>query len=347
MSLLKYKITIIILISFLITGCSTVRPVPIFVGHSPVLLKDICKKNNVKWKWDSVSQIINLNYQGSVADLLVGSDVVMIGKEKIILSEPIDVVRSVIVVPVDFERRVVGNLIDKHPGSYEPLSLRYKIRQVVIDSGHGGRDSGAVGYSGLLEKDVVLDIAKRIKKILVKKSIKVIMTRSSDKFISLKKRTEIACKTKADWFISVHANSSTDSRASGVEVFDLKDMNRFQKNEEARQHNHNLHYKILNMDRADNDLQKIVSDMYYVKKQVESSKLAEKVSKNLSESLKTRCRGEKSSGFFVLRNTLIPAILVEVGFLSNPREERFLKTRKYRQKIAASIAASIMDYSYE
>lgn len=307
-----------------------------------LLLKDICRDNNIYWQWDSISQVVTLNLPEGDAKVLVGSHIVLVGDRKIFLDEPIRISKSAVVVPLDFERKVIGDVSIR--SKYIEQCVLKKLRSVVLDAGHGGKDSGAIGRSGLYEKRVVLDISKRVKKILERHKINVVMTRDTDDFETLKNRTEIACAAKVDIFVSIHANSSLSRSASGVEVYSLQELDRAARNEDQRKINAKIMYKGLSMEQNSSDLNAIVSDMLYVKKKPESDILAEKVVERISNLTKAKNRGKKESKFFVVRNTLMPAILVEVGFLSNQKEERLLNTSAYRQKIAVGISRGILDY---
>ncbi len=222
-----------------------------------------------------------------------------------------------------------------------------KIQQIVIDPGHGGKDPGAIGVKGLQEKGVVLDIAKRLKKILEHDGVQVKMTRETDEFISLPERTQFASRTKADLFISIHANSSPARSICGMEVFSLSDLGSWERNEVQRKENQRILFNRLAMKAMPAQVQDIVEDMLYCHKQTESDILALKVIDKTTKLAKTKNRGLKYSRFFVLRNTLVPAVLVEVGFLTNPKEEALLNTGAYRQKIADGLAASLLDYIHE
>ncbi len=332
-------------ILFFLGGCVSLPSEPFRVEpiKAELLLKDICKQNNIYWQWDSISQVVTLNLPRGEAKLLVGSNIVLVAGTEIILDEPIRISKSSVVVPRDFEIKVIGDLsvrsmdIDK--------CILQKVQSVVIDAGHGGKDSGAIGRSGIYEKHVVLDISKRVKKILQRNKLKVVMTRDNDDFETLKRRTEIACDEKVDIFVSIHANSSLSRSASGVEVYSLQDLDRVGKNEDQRKINTKIMFKGLSMDQNSSDLQDIISDMLYVRKKPESDLLAQKVVDRISKLTKASNRGVKESKFFVVRNTLMPAILVEVGFLSNPKEERLLNTSAYRQKIAVGLSRGILDYA--
>jgi len=245
------------------------------------------------------------------------------------------------------ERKAVPTKrIGRVPVKIDRRSYKYKkISKVVIDAGHGGKDPGATGRTGLKEKIVVLDIARRLKKILENQGIEVVMTRSKDKFITLQQRTEIASSSKSDLFVSVHANSSPARSVYGIEIYTLKQLGFLEKNEEQRKENYRKMYGSLSMNKKDKELQSIVTDMMDTNKQAESLELASRVANKMVRILKTKNRGLKKSRFFVLRNTIVPAVLVEVGFLSNPKEEKLLKTKAYRQKVANGLARGILEYA--
>ena len=302
-------------------------------------LQALCMRYDIQWQWDSVTQIVTLSKGGFRARALVGSNVVVIGGEKISVSNPLKRVRGTIVVPPDFKRKVVDPLLGK-----AEYALR-KLRQIIIDAGHGGKDPGARGRSGTQEKVITLDIARRLQSDLEEKGLSVLMTRSRDEFISLEKRTQIASQSRADLFVSIHANSSRSRGARGMEVYYLRELDSQEKNEDQMKENQKTLFRQYAMQRNSPVLENILTDMLYSYKRGESERLARFITQKTSSTIKTQNRGSKASGFFVLRNTLIPAILVEVGFLSNPGEERLLKAGWYRQKIADGIARGLLEYA--
>ncbi len=340
----KYALNILVIfLVAMISGCATVPKRPPVGVKKEADLKDICARNNVVWQWDQVSQVVTLKYRGLKAQVLVGSDLVLIGEKRIVLSKPVRTVRSSIIVPADFQSKVIDRLRQK-----ATLQKGYrisKIRKIVIDAGHGGKDPGAIGRTGSWEKEIVLDISKRLTKILKARGFKVVMTRKNDKFIPLEGRSEIASRANADLFVSVHANSSPARSVYGLEVYSSKNLSFIDKIASQRRLNENLMFKNLAIKKGAPDVEKIVSDMLYTHKQTESRVLAKYVAKQTAKFAKTKNRGAKTARFNVLRNTLIPAVLVEVGFLTNPKEERLLKTSAYRQKVANSLARSITDYA--
>lgn len=329
---------------FFASGCATIPPSP-GLDTQEVNLSELSRKNGVISQWDSISHIVTILSNENEAKALVGSPIVLIGEEKIILSSPVRIEDSLVMVPGDFQKRVINRIKKRPRGSYKTIRFPSKrIREIIIDAGHGGKDPGVIGKTGLYEKRVVLDIAKRLKKILKKKGFKVSMTRDRDRFITLKKRTEIASQSKADFFISIHANASFARGASGVEVFSVKELGYWDKNEAQRKTNQKVMFENLSMKQDVSVLDKIVADMLYIVKRSESDDLASSIAYETSRLVKTKNRGLKHSRFYVLRNTLIPAVLVEVGFLSNPKEEKLLKTSSYRQRIAQGIANGIIKH---
>ncbi len=330
-------------LAFLLQGCGG-RPVQVPTVAPGIALKDICAKYNMQWQWDGVTQVVLLEYKSNKAKALVGSNVVLLGKEKVFLSAPLRRINSTIYVPEDFEAKVIGPFgitVGKAAGGDPAQS---KVKSIVIDAGHGGKDPGAQGVSGVLEKDVVLDISKRLKVLLEEAGMKVVMTRDTDVFISLQQRTEIATKANADLFVSVHANSNPSRKMQGIEVYYVKTAHKKDLDEEQRQKNEKAFVARLN---ADNNAKmvNIVADMLYAFKVGESGKIAQLMVQRMSGHVDAPNRGHRSCRFFVVRNTLVPAVLVETGFLTNRQEEKKLNAGSYRQKLAESLARSILDYA--
>ena len=224
-----------------------------------------------------------------------------------------------------------------------PEQLGLKINRIVIDAGHGGKDTGAIGQNGLAEKDVVLDVAKRLKKIIEEAfHWEVIMTRDNDVFIPLEERTAIANSRKADLFISIHANASRRKEAKGIETYFLNLSSSPDAMEVAAREN------AVSMKNI-SDLQKILNDLLLNTKINESSKLAGIVQKNLFQTVNdsfsdTKDLGVKQAPFYVLIGAKMPSILVEISFISNPKEETLLSSEKYKTKISEGIFAGVKTY---
>ena len=188
-----------------------------------------------------------------------------------------------------------------------------KGKKIVIDPGHGGEDSGAIGPTGVTEKSITLQIAKEVEKMLKEAGAKVIMTRTTDTEVSpkhrqatdvdeLQARCDVANKAKADIFVSIHMDSFTSREASGTTGY------------------------------------------YYVKGSAASKRLATAIQSNLVSQLKTTSRGVRTCKFYVVRHTKMPATLIEVAFVSNPKEEKLLISKKGVQKAAIGIVKGISDF---
>ncbi|PWB81679.1 MAG: N-acetylmuramoyl-L-alanine amidase [Candidatus Methylomirabilota bacterium] len=225
------------------------------------------------------------------------------------------------------------------------LSVQPRVKTIVIDPGHGGRDTGAIGRSGAREKDIVLDIGLRLQRLITERlGMKVIMTRSKDTFVPLENRTMIANRHHADFFISLHVNAAPESRAGGFETYFLsrEPSDRGAKASAVRENT------VLNLEgvgqEAQRGLKSVLWDLtqtLYVK---ESSELAELLLDELRHNLKVDNRGVKSAPFFVLIGAAMPSVLVEVAFITNPDEEQKLEQEMHRQQIAEALLAGIAKF---
>ena len=279
-----------------------------------------------------------------------------------------------VVIDLDFERikrhhvwhlfdpfRVVIDIYPKTPASTSPSGkvsqpakptksgysmarqLGLGIRRIVIDSGHGGRDPGCIGKKGTLEKEIVLDISTRLKKILTAQTeLEVTMTRESDIYIPVENRPVIANQKQGDIFISIHANSNPRKNYSGVRTYFLNFSTDSSVMATAARENATSTKNI----RAMKD---IIQQITRNSKIRESKELSQKIQKNLMDSLNKSYSGVKDLGvkggpFWVLIGGEMPSILVEVSHLSNQKEEARLKTSQYRQKIAQGIFNGITEY---
>jgi len=222
-------------------------------------------------------------------------------------------------------------------------ALGLKIGKIVIDAGHGGHDTGTIGPNGLLEKDVVLDVAKRLGRLLESRlGAEVIYTRQDDTFIPLETRTAIANRERADLFISVHANSSRDSDARGVETYYLNFTSSAEALEVAAREN-------AVSEKSIHELQDLVKKIALKEKIEESREFAGDVQESLYGGLAlnsagVRNRGIKKAPFIVLIGANMPSILAEISFVSNPTDERKLETTEHRQRIAESLYRGVSRY---
>ena len=219
---------------------------------------------------------------------------------------------------------------------------------IVVDAGHGGKDIGARGRRGLLEKEVNLAIALRLKDILkFRHKYRVILTRKDDTFISLEGRGKIANKKNAGIFVSIHANAAKRRGAHGIETYYLGIGKSEQAQETAARENGALVKSV-----KDDQVQQILASLISTTKINDSSRLASRIQDRLYRSMKKKYSGVKNLGvkegpFFVLHDTNMASVLVEVGFLTNTREESRLKQSAYLDRLANSIAQGIAEYIRE
>jgi N-acetylmuramoyl-L-alanine amidase len=228
--------------------------------------------------------------------------------------------------------------------------LGLKIRTIAIDAGHGGHDPGAIGRSGLKEKNITLDVAKRLAA-LVKERLgcNVIMTRDKDVFIPLEERPFIAKSKGADLFVSIHVNANRRRNARGIETYvqSLRASDREAMATAARENA----MSTKKLSELKSELDRIFADLTRDDKIEESLYLADSVQGSLVNNLKTVNRHAddlkariKRAFFYVLINTEMPSILAEIGFISNPDEERLLKQDSYRQAIAEALFKGVKKY---
>jgi len=301
-------------------------------------LSELCSRYQIDLQYDPVTQGVTLKKGSFKARGMLGSNIVVVEGNRVVLSSELRRQRGSVFVPYDFESRVIAVMRDR-----QATSVKGPWR-VAIDAGHGGKDPGAIGRGGIQEKKVVLNIARRVRDRLEAKGLKVIMTRDRDEFVTLERRTEIASRERVDLFVSIHANASPSSGVRGVEIYSLRDLDSKEKREEQRSRNLDLLCRDLSMDHSNSSLRRVIGDMLYDYKREESQKAASALSRGLAQAMDTSSRGTKEAGFFVLRNTLVPAVLVEVGFLSNMREARQLSMSSYQEKIADILADNIVNY---
>jgi len=218
---------------------------------------------------------------------------------------------------------------------------------VVIDPGHGGRDPGAVGPSGTYEKDRTLEMALMVRDLIgiTRPELRVVLTRVSDEYVSLGERTRIANMNRADLFVSIHCNAAVNSDAHGFETFFLSSA----RTDDARAVEM-LENNVLDMDdvsqQPDDPLSFLLADMAQSVFQNRSSLLAGSIQSGFRSVFPgRRDRGVKRAGFYVLRGAYMPAVLIEVGFISNPVEERGLLSLDFRFRAAQAIVESIMEYA--
>jgi N-acetylmuramoyl-L-alanine amidase len=223
-------------------------------------------------------------------------------------------------------------------------ALGLKIGRIVVDAGHGGHDTGTIGPTGLMEKDICLDVALRLGKIIHQRlpGAEVVYTRSDDTFIPLEERTRVANESKADLFISIHANSSHDHAARGIETYYLNLKGSPDAMEVAARENATAQESI-------HDLEDIVKKIARSEKIDESREFAADIQESLAKRIQklnrtVKDRGVRKAPFVVLVGADMPSILTEISFLSNPADEQLLKKPEHRQRVAEGLYQGVANY---
>jgi len=223
-------------------------------------------------------------------------------------------------------------------------SAKPGIRRIALDPGHGGQDRGAVGPTGLEEKDIMLTLSKKLARMLRAEGYEVKLTRERDTLLSLKTRTALANNFKADLFVSIHANAIAADNATGSETYYLSP--------ESDGSFDNTHYESYDFDEdgaeeslaMDDDLSLMLWDMAQTKHIEDSFRFAKYIQEELNQLAGTRNRGVKQAPLKVLKGAMMPAVLIETAFISNRSEEQKLKSPLFQENIARSILAAIRNY---
>jgi N-acetylmuramoyl-L-alanine amidase len=224
--------------------------------------------------------------------------------------------------------------------------VKKNVIVIAIDAGHGGKDPGAVGKHGTLEKDIVLSISKKLYALLRKeKNIRPVLIRKNDTYISLRGRIKKARKFKADLFISIHADAARNRKASGSSIYVLSQHGASSEAAKWLADKENAADLIggVSLDDKDNTLAQVILDLSLSATVETSIKASSVILSKLKKVSKIHSHNIGQAGFVVLKSPDIPSMLIETSFLSNPREEKKLKTAKFQKEIARAIRDGILD----
>lgn len=238
---------------------------------------------------------------------------------------------------------MVADLLKKETGDEEqvPSPGGMGIQRIVLDPGHGGKDPGAIGPSGVQEKEITLAIAKELSALLKRNlKVEVFLTREDDTFIPLDVRTQIADQLEGDIFVSIHANASWNPAARGTETFFNSRYVYGEEAEEVAMRENSAS----GVEKISEGAKDILWDLIQNQYRSESNNLSHRVQGELCRACGLIDRGVKSARFSVLRGVKMPAILVEVGFISNPWEEKKLREKDFQFLIAQGIYQGLAKY---
>lgn len=343
----------------LLSGCATTTPyfrldsglqkdIKVLNGTEYIPLASLCQAYGLDCRWDSFIRTATIERKGKRIVLMAGSERILVGENDRKLDRPVVMEKGLLFVPVSFARNNLNYLAEAPAYGRGPSTAAAKpftINTIVLDPGHGGKDPGAIGRKlRLKEKDLALAIAKRLESILRENGIRVVMTRRDDTFISLRRRSEIANKSDADLFVSVHINASRTRSQRGFECYYLSDTTDDSARAIEAFENQALEMgeeKVLDNSK---NLSTTLWDMTLTENRVESVELARSICGSVEESVPISNKGIKSARFYVLKHSRIPSVLVEVAYLSNRYEEMKLKDLKFLDKVADALAQGILRY---
>ncbi len=340
-----------IILVVLIAGCATVPSGERIATYSirgatyyPLVL--LCDLAGVQMRYEPLLHTAFLTKDNQQVSLRVGDGLVLVNANSVQLNSPIDLYQGTIAVPRQFKEQIFDRLFKPEVTTPRHTGVaKIKLNKIVIDAGHGGNDPGAVGRSGLKEKNVNLDIARRLSDLLRAEGVQTVLTRSTDRFISLSARVNIANRSGADLFISIHSNAARSSALCGFEVFYVAPTVSDSSRAASTARSTALNLKDAEFASDAFDLKAIIWDMIYTNSRAESIDLSQALCKVMDSSIDANILGVKNARFQVLKGITMPGILIEVGFVSNPNEERLLNTSGYRAKLAAGILEGIRGYS--
>jgi N-acetylmuramoyl-L-alanine amidase len=316
-------------------------------GTAYLPLASLCGQRQINFDYDTFTRTATLSRDAHKINLRVGDDAVLVDGKAMHLKHPVDIYQGIVVVPYKFKEQVLDALFKKAYPPGKAIFAAYKIKKIVIDAGHGGDDPGAIGKTGLREKDVTLDIAKELSSLLKSQGVEVVMTRSTDRFVPLASRVVIANNSHADLFLSIHANANRASFLNGFEVYYVSPSVDDSARALSSAQNAEPDFESSCFASHSLNLKAILWDLIYTNSRAESIELARAICRTISRNLDTRVLGIKGARFQVLKGARMPAILVEIGFLSNYKEEGMLKNANYRQKVAEAIVQGIEGYARE
>lgn len=231
----------------------------------------------------------------------------------------------------------------KDEGTSKKTTTTKKI--IVLDPGHGGQDPGAISVSGKYEKDLTLKMAKETKAILEKRGYKVVLTRDKDFYIPLRGRIKKAHEANGDLFISIHADSAKSKSATGLSIYTISET-ASDKEAAALAERENKSDILFGMDLSDYqpEVGNILIDIAKKYAMDQSSIYADEVVKEMKKEVKLRDQAHRFAGFVVLKSPNIPSVLLEMGYLSNPQEDKSLQKESYRKKLGTALANAVDSY---
>ena len=313
-------------------------------GVSYVALDALCASRQIPLEFDSFARTATVRHQGHVLQLMLEESLILQDGSPQRLSHPVEFRDGMIMVPYKFKEEIFDSLFRETSLTKKEVVPPAGLRTIVIDAGHGGNDPGAISRTGLHEKDVTLDIAKRLAALLRSAGFEVALTRSTDIFIPLSERVDIAKRQNVDLFLSIHANANRQRQMRGFEVYYISPTANDAERALTAAENDTLPFKGSSFASGSPVVKAILWDMLYASSRAQSMGLARSLCRAAKSNLDAQVLGIKAARYAVLRGSNTPAVLIEVGFLSNTNEEHLLKSSYYRQQLAETIAQGVKMY---
>ncbi len=330
---------IIGIICFLICGCAhtphkgTERARP---GDTFVEVNDFCRAHGLSPQFDTIDDMVKMESKEKDIRLLLNSLIAYVNGTTFYLKYPPYYRDGRLFIPAELADIAFGRKIVRR------REAPVRVKTIVIDPGHGGKDPGAISpFRGIKEKDLNLSFSRVLKKVLEQKGYKVYMTRSTDIFLSLQQRTEIAKEKNADLFISIHANANRSRKVNGVEVYYLTPK---YFNNEARSKSLAEKAELNFEGYFSHNTRAIVWDMICAENNAVSLEFASLLTRQLKQfGLKTR--PPRGASFYVLKNAYVPSILLEMGYLTNKYDEKLLTSAQYQKQLMEAFSLCIGSYN--
>ncbi len=318
----------------------------LMIGGIPyIALNLLSQERGLEYRWDPLLKNVTVHSRAGDVKFHVDSEYILSQGRFFKLNERVRFFKGTVVAPLSVMEHL--DRLRVEPVLAAPSPPAHRIRRIVLDPGHGGRDLGAISLHGMEEKEIVLRAAKMIRDELRAQGIEVIMTRQTDVFIPLAARTRIANKLGADFFVSLHANASTTRSLEGFEIYYLSEATDDSALALERAENSSLELGTARWARPDKELKTIVWDLKEAENRRESVRIAHFVADSVEQSVVISKRRIKSAGFYVLKWTECPAILVEMGYLTNRGDEKMLRDPVYQRAMARAVAKGLMEYKAE
>jgi N-acetylmuramoyl-L-alanine amidase len=363
--LFKNKYLLIIISALLLAGCASqsasmkmdpaLQREVISLNNTPYLpLTRICDVYDLNWKWDPYVKTATIERKGKIV-LMEGSRRMLVNGSEVELDRPVLLSQGAVYVPTSFiksglvhivDSLYVSNLQEKAPP--EAPNKKFTIRSVILDPGHGGKDPGAIGARlHLKERNLTLAVAKKLREELESQGINVSMTRDTDVFVPLPKRTDMANKSGVDLFISVHINAARTRLLNGFECYYLSEATDDNARATEALENSSLQLGDVAATAHSSGVDKALWDLTLTENRRESAMLASYICKSVEANMEIRNRGIRTARFFVLKGTRMPAVLLEMGYISNIAEERKMSDNAYWDRMVDAVAKGIIRYKNE